>query len=174
MDDDGQRNGIAAASARMTLHIGVKRAIKNLPGRLLPVEVVEHMTSCSYARGTGLVVLTNQRFLAIRDDFAKEKVEDARRADIVGVELSSGTLGGLTVSTPAQKITVRALQEFGDEIARALRSGRADATVPANAAPPAPGADVPLLLQKLADLRDAGVLTEDEFTAKKAELLGRL
>lgn len=29
-------------------------------------------------------------------------------------------------------------------------------------------------LRKLADLRDAGVLTEDEFTEKKAELMGRV
>jgi hypothetical protein len=30
------------------------------------------------------------------------------------------------------------------------------------------------LLRKLGDLRDAGVLTEEEFTAKKAELLRRI
>ena len=30
------------------------------------------------------------------------------------------------------------------------------------------------LLRKLGDLRDAGVLTEDEFAAKKAELLRRI
>jgi hypothetical protein len=30
------------------------------------------------------------------------------------------------------------------------------------------------LLHKLGDLRDAGVLTEDEFSAKKAELLRRI
>lgn len=29
-------------------------------------------------------------------------------------------------------------------------------------------------IKKLADLRDAGVLTEDEFAAKKAEILGRM
>lgn len=29
-------------------------------------------------------------------------------------------------------------------------------------------------LQRLAELRDAGVLTEEEFTAKKTEILGRL
>lgn len=171
---DTAGNGIAEAAERMSLQIGVKRAIKNLSKRLLPGEVVEHMTSGSYARGTGLVVLTNQRFLVIRDDFAKEKVEDARRADVVGVELSSGTLGGLTVSTAADKITVRALQEFGEEIATALRQGRAPADAAPPPAPGVPGADVPPLLQKLAALRDAGVLTEEEFAAKKEELLRRL
>jgi hypothetical protein len=33
--------------------------------------------------------------------------------------------------------------------------------------------DVPELIRKLADLRDAGVVSDEEFEAKKADLLGR-
>ncbi len=47
---------------------------------------------------------------------------------------------------------------------------------PAPAAPPAAAAPaedpVVTKLRQLAELRDAGILTEDEFTAKKAQLLG--
>lgn len=39
---------------------------------------------------------------------------------------------------------------------------------------PAPPTDVMDQLRKLGELRDAGVLTEAEFEAKKADLLGRL
>ena len=42
------------------------------------------------------------------------------------------------------------------------------------AAPPAPSADVLEQLRKLGELGTAGVLTDAEFEAKKAELLGRL
>ena len=42
------------------------------------------------------------------------------------------------------------------------------------AAPATPPPDTVDLLHKLGDLRDAGVLTEDEFAAKKAELLRRI
>ena len=42
------------------------------------------------------------------------------------------------------------------------------------AAPATPPPDMVDLLHKLGDLRDAGVLTEDEFAAKKAELLRRI
>lgn len=45
---------------------------------------------------------------------------------------------------------------------------------PAPAAPVAAPTDVPAALQQLATLRDAGVLTQDEFDAKKAELLARI
>jgi hypothetical protein len=46
---------------------------------------------------------------------------------------------------------------------------------PAPAAPPPPAEPQPDLadqLRKLADLRDAGVLTEEEFAAQKAKILG--
>lgn len=53
----------------------------------------------------------------------------------------------------------------------------AAAPAPAPAAPtPAPAAapDITVQLQQLAGLRDAGVLTAEEFDAKKAELLARI
>jgi hypothetical protein len=52
------------------------------------------------------------------------------------------------------------------------------ASIPAPAAPEvrrAPsGAEVAELIAKLGDLRDAGLLSEEEFQAKKAELLSRM
>lgn len=49
-------------------------------------------------------------------------------------------------------------------------------SAPATATPPlaAPQNDVMAQLAKLGDLKTAGVLTEEEFSLKKAELLGRL
>ena len=44
-----------------------------------------------------------------------------------------------------------------------------------DAAPKAQQADdIPAQLQKLASLKDAGILTEEEFAAKKAELLAKM
>ena len=57
--------------------------------------------------------------------------------------------------------------------------GKYDVAAPAAPAsvPPAetsaPQPDISEQLQKLASLRDSGILTEEEFTAKKAELLAR-
>lgn len=52
----------------------------------------------------------------------------------------------------------------------------------ANAAAPAPtqtataqqSEDIPAQIGKLSELRDAGILTEEEFSQKKADLLGRM
>jgi len=49
---------------------------------------------------------------------------------------------------------------------------RASATVPS--APDRSSDDVLATLERLAELHRKGVLTDQEFTAKKAELLGRL
>jgi hypothetical protein len=50
-------------------------------------------------------------------------------------------------------------------------------TPPASVAPPAesaPPVDLVAQIQSLASLRDAGVLSEEEFASKKSELLGRI
>jgi len=46
------------------------------------------------------------------------------------------------------------------------------AAAPAAAAPAAGGTDIVAELQKLATLRDQGILSDDEFAAAKAKLLG--
>ncbi|WP_440709178.1 SHOCT domain-containing protein [Herbiconiux sp. YIM B11900] len=56
--------------------------------------------------------------------------------------------------------------------AAAVAAQQAQAAAPAPAAPaPAGGVDIIAELQKLAALKDAGVLTDAEFTAAKAKLL---
>jgi uncharacterized membrane protein YdbT with pleckstrin-like domain len=53
-------------------------------------------------------------------------------------------------------------------------AGAAPAAPPAAAAPARPAATVPEQIQQLADLRDRGLLTAEEFEAKKAQLLERM
>lgn len=60
-----------------------------------------------------------------------------------------------------------------DTLTQLMLSGGAPAA-PAAAPAAAPQPDVTAQLHQLASLRDAGVLTEEEFSAKKAELLSRL
>lgn len=65
-------------------------------------------------------------------------------------------------------------QELTPEDQAAL-SGDAPAAAPAPAAPPEPAAAGPSYvneLEQLADLRDRGIITDEDFEAKKKELLG--
>lgn len=63
----------------------------------------------------------------------------------------------------------QALQEIND-----LRRRVGEAKRPASTVPPAPVPDVMDQLKKLAELHAAGIVTDDEFAAKKADLLGRI
>lgn len=66
-------------------------------------------------------------------------------------------------------------QEITDADMAAIEAEAVDAAPAAQAAPPpaaAPQADYIEELQKLASLKDAGIITEAEFEAKKKQLLG--
>jgi membrane protease subunit (stomatin/prohibitin family) len=65
---------------------------------------------------------------------------------------------------------------LGQTLAGQITQGLGQATAQAAAAThePPPAQDVMALIERLAELRAKGVLTEDEFSAKKAELLKKL
>lgn len=56
---------------------------------------------------------------------------------------------------------------------RSVRSSAAGATAP-TPQPLVPAPDLADQIRKLSELRDAGILTEQEFNAKKADLLARM
>ena len=70
------------------------------------------------------------------------------------------------------------LAAFTSAVKQSVTPGpSAPVPAPASAAAPAPGGtggDVMAQLKQLGELPDAGVLTPEEFHAKKAELLSRL
>ena len=63
---------------------------------------------------------------------------------------------------------------MGQAMAQALGQAIQPAGAAPAAAAPAKPEDVTQLLEKLHDLKTKGILTEEEFNAKKAELLKRL
>ena len=64
---------------------------------------------------------------------------------------------------------------MGQVLAQQLGQGLAGANAPAAAAPAAQSADeIMALLEKLGELKAKGILTDEEFSAKKAELLKKL
>ena len=65
--------------------------------------------------------------------------------------------------------------KLADRISGGINAAHAAQAPPAApAAPGAPAASVPEQIEHLARLRDQGLLSEDEFQAKKTELLGRM
>jgi hypothetical protein len=63
-----------------------------------------------------------------------------------------------------------------DPIVRAFKAAKqAPATQSAPVAPPTPASDDPFAqLERLGELRDKSLISDDDYEAKKAELLGRM
>jgi hypothetical protein len=85
---------------------------------------------------------------------------------------------GLMAATKDENSVIfrkRSLREF--EAIRHYVEEQIGRASPPGAAPPppvTPRADIPEQLRKLAELRDAGVITHEEFDAKKTDLLSRM
>jgi len=93
----------------------------------------------------------------------------ARTAAIAG---TATAVSGRVARRQAEKYTDRDAQIAADRQA-AYDQASAPAPAPVAAAPAAaPEADLMDQLQKLGDLKAQGILTEEEFAAQKAKLLG--
>ncbi len=72
-----------------------------------------------------------------------------------------------------QELNITPQPLTAEEEAALAGQGDAQPTAPAPAAPvPTGGADYIAELEKLADLRDRGIISSEEFEAKKKQLLG--
>ncbi|GHE33351.1 hypothetical protein GCM10017673_40360 [Streptosporangium violaceochromogenes] len=174
---DQLRPDIQAAANLMQSKIGAKREIRKLIEYLWDDEQVHLMSGGQYGAGTGLVVLTNRRLLFVKDGVMSKTTEDFPLDKISSVQWSSGMLlGTLIVFASGNKAEIKNMdKKDGKQVADTLRERLASGTArPAQVAGPTAGSDVYDLLRKLGELRDAGVLTAEEFEAKKAELIRRI
>jgi hypothetical protein len=91
------------------------------------------------------------------------------RPGLLGAAARTAVVAG-TAQAVGGRVAHRQQQRYAQEAAQQAPPVAA----PAPAAAPSAGAVDPLVaqLQQLATLRDQGILTEEEFAAKKAQVLG--
>lgn len=173
------RTDIQAAKQKMRHKYGSRRELKKLVEYLWEGERVDLMAGGTYAKGQGLVVLTDRRLLFLKDSVFSKSTEDFPIEKISSVQWSSAFLNGtLMVFASGNKAEIKNMyKDDWKQIADAIRdriSGKTahHPTPEAAATPHQP--DPYEQLAKLGQLRAAGVLTPEEFEAKKAELLSRL
>lgn len=174
---DQLRADIEAAKNKTETRIGAGRELRKLETYLWDTETVQLLAAGTYGPGTGLVALTDRRLLFIKDGVMSKTIEDFPVDKISSVQWSSGLLmGSLIVFASGNKAEIKNMsKKDGQQIADAIR-GR----LSPRPGPPAPAIanqssdDVYDSLRKLGELRDAGILSPEEFEAKKRELLSRL
>lgn len=173
------RPDIERARSLMSYRLGSNREIKRLADFLWDDEEVARMVGGRYGGGTGLLVLTDRRLLFVKHGRMKQTLEDFPLDKVSSVQWSSGlALGKLTIFASGNKAEVDQLQkkdgkDLADHVREVIAVGSASSdqisTPATSSSGPASVADE---LRKLGELRDAGVLTEDEFATQKARLLG--
>jgi hypothetical protein len=184
---DELRPDIEAAMAKMSHKMGSKREIKRLPEHLWPDEKVALMASGLYGPGTGVLVLTDRRLLFVKDGMMSKVTEDFPLDKVSSVQWQTGMmLGTLTIFASGNKAEIKNVQKpDGKAIADAVRGRLAGSSAPAQ---PQPVIDVPPAaapqsattpdaherLRKLADLHRDGIITDEEFNAKRQLLIDEL
>ena len=175
MASDELRPDIAAAKERMRTKLGAGKEIKKLLEHLHEGETVHTMLMGSYGRGQGLLVLTDRRLLFVKEGAMSRKSEDFPFEKVNSLQWSSGlAMGTIIIFAAGNKAEIKNVDKTaGKELADLVRQRIASPSAPTGASA-APSIDVADQLRKLGELRDAGILTDEEFTAKKAENLSRM
>lgn len=157
---------------------GIKKELKNLPLRLFEGEQVLAVAGGQYGKGNGLLVLTDERMLFVNEGFGSAKVEDFAFDRISSIEEKSGMMTSeIKVFASGNDGHIKGIfkadaTQFADAARKQLRSRKsAPAAQSAPQAAAQPAIDPLDQLQKLAGLRDAGIITADEFETKKSALM---
>lgn len=158
--------------------VAVRGALKKLPSLLGEGEEALTLAQGQFEGSLALIAVTDRRVIFVRQSLGSSRVEDFPYRSISSVETSASWMSGaLTVFASGNKALIKEIfpKERADEIADQVRRRLSSIEHGSSAAAPSPaGADPYEQLRKLGELRHAGVLSPQEFDAKKAQLLARL
>jgi hypothetical protein len=149
--------------------IGAAPSLRSIGRLLAEDERVDLVFGCQIDGKQAAVALTDRRLLAAYGMLSRSDTIDYQSIGQVNTGLTKVEIKGAGVSLTAKAVARK------DELVRALNQRRQTppGAAAAHSAPPQAG-DPVALLEQLGRLREQGVLTEEEFAAKKVELLRRL
>lgn len=175
------REDIEHARGKTRLTIGRSREVRYLAEHLWAGEHVERLARGSRGKGGGLVVLTDRRLLFVSEGRRRRASEEFQLRNVSSVEWTAGmVLGRITVFASGGRAEItnvnkRAGREITDLILRRLglvAPVPPSATALSSVTALSGDLDLRDRLRRLGELRDAGVLTREEFEGKLARLLG--
>jgi hypothetical protein len=153
-----------------------RREINELPSILASDEVIDNIAQGTYNKGQGILVSTDRRLLFIDkgmifglkvEDFALDKISSIQyETGLFLGEIKIHTSGNIAKIENVEKATARSFSEF---VRNKLSQPKATITNIINSEP-----NVLDQLEKLAKLKENGILTEEEFIDQKKKLLEKL
>lgn len=165
--------------AGVTDTFGTKKEIKALPDMLFDDEIIQYATSGFVDGNTVLMVCTNTRILFVDKGlvFGIKSTEIPLNM-VNGVSYSKGLILGSiaivngAVTTKIEQVNKNTAPIMVEKIKQATAMLQQANQQPAT---PAPASEQPDLVEQLRGLKvlvDEGVLTQEEFDAKKKQVLG--
>lgn len=172
----GVRDDLGAAIAGESTLFGRTRCLRAASDELHSDEVALAATTTRRKRGknnaSGVLVVTDQRLLFVQERGFGTATEEMTLANMSGVIDRKGSIWARIEVIGAGGITTEFHDISNDRVTpvvEAIRSHLSRSFASAGSASVVSAADE---IKKLAELRDAGILTEEEFAAKKTQLLG--
>jgi hypothetical protein len=177
---DNLRHGIAEAQDRMNAKFpkSLNKALSLLAEDLEPSEVVLRVAvgllHTSAFQQSGILALTGQRILFIHAGLVQSQQVSVPLDTVTGAAVFKGPVYSTVKTTGPQSnvIVGRMNKADAEAFASELRSLLSYRTHGSTETPSPVAIDIPEQLERLAALRDRGVLTELEFASQKTKLLG--
>jgi hypothetical protein len=172
---------IANLAQKLNLKFMVRKELKKLPAMLHEHERVANLAQGRYEGNEGLIVATDRRVMFIDEGLVRSHREDFPYERVSSVQTSTSMMSGKLVifasGNKAQLENIMPKQQataLADHIRHQIAGGPAAPATAAAAASeprPAPTDDPFEKLRKLGELRDAGIISPEEFEAKKASII---
>ncbi len=156
---------------------------KTVDSQLLDSETVIRIAG-GKLKGGGLLVLTDRRLLFFNRKIGRVHTSDFPLDKVSSVDWKQGMINGtITIFAMGEKSKIEDVynvdgRHLVEETRERLHAGSspypAPSREPARQDSPAQAADPMAAIAQLGQLHDAGVLSDEEFNEKKAELLKRI
>jgi len=181
MSDDATAR-INALAQKLIVKTFVRKELRKLPEMLYEGEEVINLTQGQYEGNQGLVAVTHRRVRFIDEGMIRSHREDFPYERISSVQCKKSLMSGtLTIFASGNKAVIKNVipKHQADSIAEVIRSriaggGHSGSPLPTQAASATLDDDPYEKLRKLGELREAGVLSEEEFAAQTAAILSKL
>jgi len=155
------------------LGMGTGGEVKELSKILWTDEQPMKIARGTYNGGNGILVATDRRLIFIDKGLIGLKTEDFAYDKISSIQMKTGMVfGEIEIDAAGNRSKI---QNMDKKIARELADwirNHIGAAARSVAPPTAAAADPIEQIARLAKLKDAGAITEEEFSAKKKQLLG--
>jgi hypothetical protein len=174
-----QLNRLDTASAVLA-----RKEIRELPNILWEGEAIRGAAQGVYNSHIGILVATDRRLIFVDKGMISLKVEDFPYDKVSSIQYQTGWIfGDITIFASGNRAQIKqipkdAARAFAETVRNMISGGAPAPQAPPQSAP-APqaagaGDDFMEKLEKLARLKEQGILTDEEFAEQKAKVLAAM